>query len=151
SREDREEVSAWFLARRRDGVYEEVAPASLMADRYFMDIAARIERTPFRGMLPRKVADGLVLDLGVDSGCGPVSKAPPGTTRNDQLMLVAQITNFGPTRTVLGRSETSELDGGKGDPRIDLEIKDRAGRDAKRPDPRFTCGNLSELGDFVDL
>jgi len=66
-------------------------------------------------------------------------------------MLVAQITNFGPTRTVLGRSETSELDGSKGDPRIDLEIRDRAGRDAKRPDPRFMCGNLSELGDFVDL
>ena len=64
-------------------------------------------------------------------------------------MLVGQVTNFGATRTLLGRSETSEVR--RGYPRIDLEIRDRDGRDARSPDPRFICGNLSELGDFVDL
>jgi hypothetical protein len=149
SREDREGVSAWFLVRRPDGSYAEVAAASLMADYYFMDVAARMERAPYPGMQPQRIVDGVVVDLGLDSGLGRVSKAPPQATRSDQVMLVAQITNFGPTRTVLGRSESSEL--GKGNPKIDLEIRDGAGRDARQPDPGFMCGNLSELGDFVEL
>jgi hypothetical protein len=149
SREDREEVSAWFLVRRRDGLYEEVAPASLMADYYFMDVAARTERIPFPGMEPRRVADAIVVDLGVDSGLGRVSKTPPQAIRADHLMLVGQVTNFGPARPVLSASETSEIN--RGSPKIHLEIKDEAGRDAATPDPRFTCGNLSELGHFIDL
>ena len=64
-------------------------------------------------------------------------------------MLVGQVTNFGPTRTVLGGSETSELD--RGSPKIRLELKDATGRDARTPDPQFMCGNFSELGDFIDL
>ena len=149
SREDREDVSAWFLVKRGDGSYEEAAPASVMADYYFMDIAARVDRTPFPGMGPRKVADGVVLDLGVDSGLGRVSKAPTEATRHDRLMLVGQVTNFGAVRRVLGRSESSEL--GHGNPSLVLEIRDRDGHEATGPAPRIMCGNLSELGDFVDL
>lgn len=149
SREDREEVSAWFLVRRRDGVYEEVAPASQMADYYFMDVAARTERTPFPGMEPRRLADGIVVDLGVDYGLGKASKTPEQAIRGDHVLLAGQVTNFGPTRTVLSGAETSELD--RGSPRIHLEIRDEAGRDARTPDPRFMCGNLSEVGHFIDL
>ena len=149
SREDRDEVSAWFLVRRWDGSYEEVTPALLMADYYFMNLAARTERRPFLGMEPRRVADGIVLDLGVDSGLGRVSKAPPRPVRSDQVMLVGQVTNYGPRRTVLSESETWEFN--KGSPMINLEIRDEAGRDARTPDPRFMCGNVSEFGDFIDL
>jgi hypothetical protein len=149
SSEDRDDLSAWFLVKRRDGSYEEVAPASGMADYYFMDIAARVDRTPFPGMRPRKIGDGIVLDLGFDSGLGRVSKTPVEATRSDRLMLVGQVANFGAVRRVLGRSERSEL--GRGNPGIVLEIKDRAGHDATGPAPRIMCGNLSELGDFVDL
>jgi hypothetical protein len=149
SREDREEVSAWFLVRRPDGSYEETAPASMMAEYYFMDIAARTERMPFPGMTPRKVAEGIVLDLGVDSGLGSVSKAPVKATRSDRAMLVGQITNFGAVRRVMSPSESSELD--KGNPRIYLEILDSAGRDARRLGRKVFCGNLSDLGEFVDL
>jgi hypothetical protein len=149
TRDDREAFSAWFLVKRGDGIYKEVAPASLMADYYFMDVAARLDRTPFSGMQPRRVADGIVLDLGIDLGLGRVSTAPVETIRSDRVMLVAQVTNFGAVRKVLGRSESSEL--GKGNPSIALEITDRDGHDATGPAPRIMCGNLSELGDFVDL
>src|SRR6478752_2573974 len=36
SEEDRRSTSAWFLVHRADGVFEEVAPASAMADYFFM-------------------------------------------------------------------------------------------------------------------
>jgi hypothetical protein len=90
-----------------------------------------------------------VLDLGIDLGLGRAAKAPVEPIRSDQIMLVGQVTNFGAVRRVLGRSESSEL--GKGNPSIALEIRDRDGHDAIGPAPRIMCGNLSELGDFVDL
>jgi len=48
------------------------------------DTAEIVAHRVFKGegmVPPRKVAEGVVLDLGVDAGFGPVSKAPPGTTR----------------------------------------------------------------------
>jgi hypothetical protein len=152
SREDfGPDPSAWYLVRRADGRFDEAAPAVHMADYFFMELIARMERKGFAGIEPRRVPDGLVLELALDSGLGRASKTPIWSTGAAAPLLVAQLTNYGARRTLLPPLDGSERE--ERYPELRLELEREGGRAVPKQKAAFVCGNISGPApeDFVDL
>jgi hypothetical protein len=148
ARDGFESRALWFLKRRADGEFDPVV-APRGDDVESKDMVARSVRRSFPGLEAVPAADGLILTLGIDSRMGSATKNPKPIDRRN-LLLVAQLTNFGASRVV-----TPPLDGskeGRRYPKVLLEIRNQSGRTPPMRG-RGMCGNMNPfaLNNFVEL
>jgi hypothetical protein len=139
----------WFLGREAGGAFEVVEPP-IKSVWDPVEMISKVTHRPISGLTPDSEGNWLALTLGMASRLGTAEPSPKHAVDRKDVLLVAQLTNFGATRVV-----TPPLDGsrtGRRYPKVLLEIRDQAGRTPPRRG-RAGCGNMNPFAreDFVEL
>ena len=119
----------WFLGRQAGDIFEVVAPP-IESVWDPVEMLSKVTHRPISGLTPDSEGNWLALTLGMDSRLGTAEPSPKHAVDRKDVLLVAQLTNFGAARVVTPPLDGSET--GRRYPKVLLEIRDQAGRTPQR-------------------